>query len=167
MTSDMQHRTYDTWHVTKDTWHIGYCWDYVKMLCLQLTYKYIPWWHEQEKNGDLGRPSVYIRHCLLFNKIPVRIYTVTLLNKYIYETVWDWTQKWWPEHDNFFFICWGQHNFTGYHYFLMHLVRNLQKKGKNVQNQSSCGSALSKKLTDWLSDMCNFLTDLWMLKSSI
>ena len=43
----------------------------------------------------------------------------------------------------------------------MCLVRNLQKKnGKNVQNQSSCGSALGTALTDWHLDMCDFTTDL-------
>ena len=41
----------------------------------------------------------------------------------------------------------------------MCLVRNLQKIGKNVQNQYRCGSALGTALTDLRSDMRDFLTD--------
>ena len=44
------------------------------------------------------------------------------------------------------------------------LVRNLQKNGKNVQNQSSCGSALGTALTDRRSDMCDFSTYFWRLR---
>ena len=46
-----------------------------------------------------------------------------------------------------FCSCGGQHNFTGCNFFMC-LVRNLQKDGKKVQNQSSCGSALGTALTD-------------------
>ena len=47
-----------------------------------------------------------------------------------------------------FFSCRGQNYFTGCHSFFMCLLGNLQKNGKNVQNQSSCGSALGTALTD-------------------
>ena len=47
-----------------------------------------------------------------------------------------------------FFSCGGQNNFAGCHSFFMCLVKTLTKNGKNVPNQSSCGSALDTALTD-------------------
>ena len=51
--------------------------------------------------------------------------------------------------------------------FFMCLVRNLQKNGKNVQNQSGCDSALRTALTNWRSDMCDFSSYFWRLSWSI
>ena len=65
------------------------------------------------------------------------------------------------------FSCGGQTYFSGCHSFFRCLVRNLQKNVQNVQNQSSCGSALGTSLTDWRLDMWDFLTDFWRLSWSI
>ena len=48
-----------------------------------------------------------------------------------------------------FFSYGGQDNFAGCHSFFYVPCKELTKKnGKNVQNQSSCGSALGTALTD-------------------
>ena len=52
-------------------------------------------------------------------------------------------------------------------FFYVPCKKLTKKNGKNVQNQSSYGSALGTALTDWRSDMCHFLTDFWRLSWSI